>query len=169
MSYFRKVRANLGCKKVSELVRAAESFVQGTTFSREDYQSLWSYGSPVFDWGQASRLRRLYDGRRNLARNGRRNRCAERISLLYFYHDLEERTASIDHESLDAGKGKATVAYKELARELDTPVQTLKYDRKGGANYTKLLNEAGPGSLLGLDERHSALYDSRCEKRSNIG
>ena len=140
------------------MIKVARTFVKATALSQDTYQHLWSGESPVFCLDQGTRLRRLYDGRRGLERKDRRTRCARRISLLFVRQDFEELLASISEPS-KVGEVKASIVYRQLVSELGASEASLKYDKKSGDNYTSLLDEAGPGSFLELDEKITYEYD----------
>ena len=141
-AYFREKLGGPPSRRLQRLVGVARVFVKATALSQEIYQDLWSGESPVFRSDRGTRFRRLYDGRRSLEQKARKTRCARRISPLYFYHDFEDRVASIS-QPLKAGQVKTCAVYRQLVSELGAEEASLKYDKKSGDNYTLLLNEAG--------------------------
>lgn len=103
------------------------------------------------------RTRRLHEGRRKIAQQGKEYDCARRLSLIFFHHEVDEARCSVSESLLRQGTSKNTLAYEKLARELLVGIQVVKDDRSYSRSYVQLLKRSGPGDLLDLGDGVSTM------------
>ncbi|KAH1558678.1 hypothetical protein KXV31_004485 [Aspergillus fumigatus] len=156
--YFVKLGVKNG--QLQRLVKAAVGFIEKVEFNNRGY-NVWSAKAPVFDSKEQDtlpRVCRLFRGRQKIFEDRKNHAYADRLSLVFIHHEVNERVRTVDSASAKNQK-RTTVACKDIARELGKSTKALKRDRDQGRCYLQLLLEAGPGDLLALGSGQSTLWE----------
>ena len=136
-------------RRAQTLIRVLRGSVEALQQPPEFYKMLWSGNDNVFAGGESdSRLRRHYRGRKKIDKFHQQFECAGRLSLVFLAHDIEV-TKSRDWK-LGPGQSRQYVAVLWIAHHLGVSPEDIKDEWRRSQNYTRLLEDCGPGVLLEL-------------------
>jgi hypothetical protein len=148
-------------RQLNRLLKVAPGFVETErlNINIKHFESIWSTKFGIFETVEGetpSRLHRLLKGRQRIRQNKQLLFCADRLTLLFITHDVEERMFSIQ-DPLLPGQRRVTKVWEIVAEEISENISVLKRHRDNARCYLQLLLEGGPGDLLVLRPKESYL------------
>jgi hypothetical protein len=151
--HFKNIAPGAHPDRIQRLVRVVRGFVEAKALPQESYEMLWSFKDGIFEGSEdgLERFCRLQRGRRKIMVRTTEYDCATRLALLFVNHDIDH-LSKVPKKSKDPklrrGQNRKTAAFQQLVAVSDTPLEVLKTDWKNSRNYSHVLAQAGPGSLL---------------------
>ncbi|PYH42233.1 uncharacterized protein BP01DRAFT_135860 [Aspergillus saccharolyticus JOP 1030-1] len=137
--------------QVHQLMRVLDRVLNAIHRPASFYRSLWSaHREYVFGSSQtaASRICRLFQGRKVIDQESQRFESAGRLSLVFLTHDVEVMKAQ--NWKLAPGQSRQHAAVMSISQQLNMDAEEIRKDWRRSRNYIKLWEECGPASLLEL-------------------
>jgi hypothetical protein len=145
---------------LKHLVEAATGFVKTIKPSIKKSKNIWLTKSRIFETlrsGSFSRLDCLFKGRMQVIKNKELLLYADRLTLLFITHEVDERLYSL-HGPLSRGQRKISLVWDSITNELSESIpkdNILQRQCNYGRCYRELLLNAGPGDILVLNSEES--------------
>jgi hypothetical protein len=147
--YFKE-KLDINGKGLYRLITIAHDFITKTNSSDRDYNNIWSAEPSTFSKEKISRVHQLFDGWKTIIRKSNLNSIARRFTLVFIYHEIDERMRSIS--GLNQYERRLQIVSNELARELTLDSKSIRSLWKTSKAYLELLTYGGPGDLLTLGD-----------------
>ncbi|TGO90906.1 hypothetical protein BPOR_0047g00290 [Botrytis porri] len=155
MDHFESLNPEIS-KDLHRFVAAIRGFQFTIMMSDNYYPTPWSLDPNIFGdpTSRMSRFSRLHEGTKKLKAGS----WAWRLALLCFNHEVEYNfSAMLLHEETDTRNFEGII-YEKIAESFNMSTKYFKRRRNTAVFYTKLLVQAGPGSILMIGENSNHLW-----------